>query len=503
MAGLIYHSDKRRVIPQIERAEKFKKSILPLEELGNQHFIKPTIEFKDEELESKIEKWKTTKSKKLGGDILSSAIVNDEMEKIRDIVSYLKTNYPNDIILNKIFDKNNNTNKIAHNRKKLILEPKDAITWTDQAINYIDLGNREKALKCIQSALSINNNQAFILRNASRIYNLCGDNGEAIKILKRSEYYKYDPQILASEIAFSQLENRRSKGPDFGYKILKEGNFNPHEITELSSALGTSEYFQGNLIKSEKLFNQALISPNNNSLAQSLWYKQDEISDEIFNLNNNSNEIQTHKRANASDFNNSLKFALKWIKDEPYSKRPYNTAAHLSGVLLGQYEKAIELEKENLNKQQQIKGKLSTEEDFSFRNDLAYYLLKNEQINEATKLLLPMMNLILTKTNLNHKEYFNIATFGLLFYRMGKIDMGKKLYRKAIKYFIDHDKLYNARSAFYNFFLEEIKVQDDIEILNKLRKELDFMIPVSAQNDMIFLKDKAIKEFNYKMQKRN
>lgn len=504
MAGLVYYSGKRRVLPQLERTTAYidtlnitnKKS-----EYQKHGWMLPIINLKDDDLASKLVEWKKTKNFNLAGDILSQAIILNKTEEVAVVKKHLLSNFPSDIILSWLYENKTNimTNddRIRHNHKKLLLEPKDSLTWTDQAINYIIVNNRDESIKCIEEALKINSNLGFIIRNASRIFSLIGDNGRSIKLLKNSEYYRFDPQILSAEIAFSQLENRKTTGIELGHKLLSNMNYQNHEKSELASSLGTIEFFKGEFKKSETLFNLSLLVHNKNSFAQSLWYKKDVISTQTFKDYEDSNEIQTHRYLKQNNFVASLRYALNWKEEEPYSLRPYTVASQLSGVLLGDFEKAYELVKQGMETQKEIKGdNYTVKDELGFANDMAYYLLKSDKIIEAEKYLKPSLEIKNKATKLDDCEYANIATLGLLAYKQNNADLGRQLYRKTIKHFSDEGKSYLVGSAFLNFFDEEIKVLHDIVSLENLKKELDDIIPNDVQNDLAFRKTNSLKLFN-------
>lgn len=341
-----------------------------------------------------------------------------------------------------------------------------------------------------------------IIRNASRIFSLIGDNGRAIKLLKGSEYYKYDPQILSAEIAFSQLENRKTAGVEIANKLIFNEQYANFEKSELASTLATIEYFRGEYKKSERLFDLSLLAPNKNSFAQSLWYKKDHLLPQNYAPFLDSNEIQTHRYSKENNFVKSLGYALKWKDDEPYSLRPYRVASHISGVLLGKYEEAFNLIKHGMEAQKEIKGEnYSTKDELAFNNDLAYYLLKADKVEEAGEYLSPSLSILNKTTKLENYEYVIIATLGLLAYKQGQEDLGKKLYRKTIKFFASTNQPYNAGSAFLNFFDEEIKAISDLESLASLRKELDDFVPDDSQNDLLWRKNNSLQLFEFRLSK--
>ena len=484
MSGLIYYSDERRVLPKIERIEDYDDSKPDIPGISHEE---RSIVWKTN-LENEIKNWKDAPTLHKAGEILSDAIISDQQDKIKEVVDFILKEDPDNSVLQNILNNNPEefklNSRISENRKLLNIEPKDAITWTDQAINYLELGKREKSLKSIETALAINPDNGFIVRNASRIFSLLGDNGRSIQVLKRSEYYKYDPQILSAEISFSQLEERHTKGIDYGMKLISKNDFTDHQFTELSSAIGTNHHFKGDKKGAEKYFDLALKEPNSNSFAQLLWYKEDSIPEEKFIPYQNLGEIQTHRYTKISDFENAYKYSQKWIDEESFSIRPYDLSAYIAGTMLNNYEKAFEILSTGISKQHSLKSKIDDREMDGYSNDLAYYLLRANKIEEATRYLEKLTKSV--KINGVGHELSNVirATLGLYFYRIGDNELGKSLYRDAIKYFAHKKQLYNIRSAYLNLFCEELRVSNDIEELSKLKKEVDTIVSPGPENDL-------------------
>lgn len=506
MASSINSPDERKILPQLVRFKDFAVSkenrtlILPIDPKK----VTPLIEFKDYNIESLLIEWKNKKSEDLANEIVSAALVDDKKDEIQDVLDFLRNNNSTDLILNKIvnkdFQKFDLQKNIDLNHKRLKIEPNDSITWIDQAINFLELGERDDLLNCIENAVKINQDSSFILRNASRLFNILGDNGRAIKTLKNSIYYKYDPSILSAEIAFSQLERRRTKGTEYGAKILKDQKYNPYQNTELASALGTQEIINGDFKKSEALFDISLIDPNLNSFTQSFWYKKQPISVSEINKFSNSNEVQAHRFFKSQDFKKALEYSRNWIDDELFSTRPYNLAAYINGNLLENYSESLEIIQNLRSRQEIIKGNINEERDLNLRNDLAYYMLKSNKIEEAEQQLEPIKKNLLSGL-FNKVQYIQLATLGLLAYRKGDREAGKFMYRKTITEFKKAKEPHYVQSAFINFFLEEINFVDNLDDLSKLLNELNDLIPTNSEGDILYRKNNAIQKLNLRIEK--
>lgn len=507
MSSSIHNTPDRKLLPQLQKHKDYVKSQIsrPLDIENKQNIKTSIIEFKDDNIDILLEEWNHLKTVSKAGEILSHAILLDMQDDLSDVISFLQRSSPKNKILEWITNRNNQnistSEEIDINIRRLSVEPKDAYTWIDQGLNFLEIGDRDEMVKCIEEALFINKDSSFIVRNASRIFNLLGDNNRALQILKQSEYYKYDPNILSAEIAFSQLEARHSRGSLHGTKLLSDGKYSDLQYSELAGALATDEYMKGDLKKSEQLFDRSLIDPNINAYTQSLFYKQNPIPEEKINWYSDSNEIQYHRLSETNNFKDALKHSLLWIEDEPYSSRPYHSSAYLSGSVLGNYDNAAQIIKRLIKMEESLKNDIDKELDMGLRNDLAYYLLMDNKIEEATTYLGRLQEEVDKKTMHNRREHVAIATLGLFAYKTGNFDLGEKMYRTTIKEFNKLKNRHNVQSAFLNFFNEQILHIEDLAGLISLKRELDDLIPKNANNDILFRKERALIRFDERVKK--
>jgi hypothetical protein len=118
-----------------------------------------------------------------------------------------------------------------------------------------------------------------------------GDIEAAHDILRKNSATKYDPWLLASEIAFATVRNKTSNFMKTGGEMISSKNSSPFSISELASSISTVELLNGKRKKSRDLLESALISPNDNSLAQIEWInnKEDffELDIKRFKVDNN------------------------------------------------------------------------------------------------------------------------------------------------------------------------------------------------------------------------
>jgi len=125
----------------------------------------------------------------------------------------------------------------------------NAINWINIALYYAILGQIEKANHAIRVALNLSPYNRFILRSAARFFLHKGDSEKALSILRNTEYTKYDPWLLASEISVSQVNDTRSSNIKIARNILDHLDVSPKDLSELFGSMGTLEINSGNAKK--------------------------------------------------------------------------------------------------------------------------------------------------------------------------------------------------------------------------------------------------------------
>ena len=384
--GIIFKTENRRVIPRL-RSFKLSATTGELSILSSND---KEPKFNNSRfLYEQNKAWNNNKTLSHAGDLLSSAYVLGLQSEYLDVAKYIieidsnknspllglakkilhvtENIYvvaPHDIDLNTKYFKEINVIK-----QILIKEPKNPIAWMEMGRLYSLLGQIDKANRCVESALFLDKDNRFIARSASRFYHHFSDDKEkALYVIKKSKFLNNDPWLISAEIAYSTILGRFSKLAKVGINYLKNKSYNDHSITELASSLGTLEYDNGNIKEARKYFNQSLIKPNDNSLAQSIWISSNltglDIENEQYNL-----PLAFEAKANhfyeVGSFKHSFEEAMKWHSDEPYSTRPIKLASYISSIFLKEHKKSVAL----IEKALEI-----TPGDIPLTNNLIYFL---------------------------------------------------------------------------------------------------------------------------------
>lgn len=378
---------------------------------------------------------------------LAFTVLGNEMTTIRPEEKDLKwfLNYNNNIY-----------KRIAFLKNLIIQFPYNSLNYVEISRLYLILGEKEKAILFMKRALYLGPNNRYILRSAVRLFTHFDEFELPHYYLRKFGNLKNDPWLLSAEIALSSLRKRSSSFIKSGVLLLESKNYSPFSKTELSAAIGTVELLNGSFKNSKKLFSQSLSCPNDNSLAQIEWATN---KGGLFNLNPN-NFIHVDNKYEAisidsfhnNDWNSTINNAEKWFIDSPFSKEPTMLGSHVSLTYLDSPEKSIDFCKAGL---------ISHPNDPKLINNLSYsYGLMGDIVNSDR--LLRSINVSLVKND--RVKNCLIATKGLIEFRKGNFEIGRKLYLDVIQQTKEKGYQQLNQLATLNYAREEL-------ISNKTSKE--------------------------------
>ncbi|HBV15267.1 tetratricopeptide repeat protein [Chryseobacterium carnipullorum] len=494
MANLFEQED-RRVIPNWRSFEK-TISLGELDALNNSKMlIKRNIDINEYILD-----WTKNKSLIHASDLISAAIVNNSRSneevinaahfiienKVQATYSQISTskfilgveNLPQNhsfydtITLDNISNLINQEliyEKIKVLKAKISVYHLNPILYVELSRYYSIIGQEIQSIKSMQIALNLAPHNRFVLRSAIRLFlhfdNESNDFVDYIHdFLRKSPLILNDPWLTSAEISIATLRGRNSKFIKKANDLVNSKNISPFNLSELASSLGTVELLNGNSKKSRDLFRKALISPNDNSLAQVEWAstkdKQLEIEQDKFNVKLNF-EALALDNFNNNNFNEALSNSVKWFADMPFSKRPIMFGSSLSSTLLKDQKKSISLVRAGL---------ISHPNDPQLINNLAYALALDNRPIEAMAELNKIKNSIVTD------EVTNIclaATKGLALFRSGKYDEGRSFYIKAIEQTQTKQNRELNWLAILNYAREEVLINSEytghlIDVVSKI-----------------------------------
>jgi tetratricopeptide (TPR) repeat protein len=397
----------------------------------------------DASFTAKRREWRYNKSVPLATDIVGSAFVlgreKEGVEAARFIVTnaehasriaqdlarrilhpYLLEPSPGNHIERP--EENNIRRRIHIIRLRLHDQPRNALLWTDLALQYTLLDEREKAKKAMKLALSIAPHNRHVLRAAARLYVHFDNYLHANWIVRTAPIVSRDPWVLATEIVTATIAGRDSRFVKTGFRLLEDLSLTTRHVTELASALATLEFAHGNHRASRKLFRRALGSPNENSLAQVRWAAKRLGGLDIEEAHVHvplAFEADAIKAFQERDLETAFHKTKVWLYDQPFSLQPSHLACFLSSVALEEYGETLRIvalsERSNPN-----------------NRDLQYHkvfaLASLNRLDEAQDELDKAIN----AGGETRHEILALADQGLILYRRGAPQIGKDYYREAL-----------------------------------------------------------------------
>lgn len=507
MANFFDNKD-RRVIPNW-RSFKRTASLGELDILSSRQIV-PDINVSIEDYKADFLKNKTLAH---AGDLISAAIVNgfEDNEIVIEAANLILSNtnkstqpqkniairitsgkekdlnHFNSFTLDKCdtYLDVNAIRKKLHSLKKASKNfPFNPIVWIELSRQYSIIGQEKKAVESMKIALQLAPENRYALRSAVRLFAHFGDFELPHDILRKSVLTNYDPWITSAEISLATLRGRSSRYVKKGIEMISSDNLSPFSFTELASSIGTLEIINGNNKRSRSFFSKALISPNDNSLAQIEWASN---LDRLLVLNLDEYQVKHNYEANAldkyykGDFSGALIDTFHWFLDIPYSKRPALLGSHISSLLDNH-----ETERQFLNA-----SLLAHPNDPQLLNNLAYSYALENMVDEADLVLRKIEHE--TDADLSTKICL-LATKGLIYFRKGLVDMGRKLYLNSIQATKELNNEYYNWLAVLNYVREELLINSGyadtlIDTIHKIPHD-------RSQEDIKKLKSEVIDIYN-------
>lgn len=381
--------------------------------------------------------------------------------------------------------------EIARHKELLSKYPTSAILHVEIARCYVLLGQMNKAMLHINTALYFDPHNRFVVRAAARFLIHIKEEERAIQVLRNSGLTKRDPWLMASEISVSRRFNKRSPNIKRAIQLIESGNFSDFDLAELRGTIGMEEFANASYKKSRKLFNQSLLAPNDNSFAQAQWMTQNRHLDLLFPnvpINQLYKESLCHEKFFEGDYRTALQYAKEWQIEAPYSIKCAMFGSGISTIYQKDYKTSIQILKTYLRTNNKSKAAL---------NDLAYAYALNNEVAEAQKKL----ELASRYIDINHIEEVDIclvATQGLVCFRTGNLEEGSRLYEKAMeasRQLPHKDHLY---SATLNYCRELLRSSKDEPTTEKVQSLLNTVADYPKGAPIQLLKEEVSKSLENK-----
>jgi len=415
----------------------------------------------------------------MAADLISSALLAGKVEKCNAAVQYVlehESDAPHNLLhLAKSLSNTDTVTKsehylsltIAKTRELLRLFPRNPVLWSDMARHYAENGDKQRANKCIQTALQLAPDHRWILRTSARFLVHQGNPVGAHKLLAQHPRTRHDPWLIAAELACAQVAGRAPKYWRQAGDILKQNAVAPIHLSELAIAVAMMELESGEKKKAKKFVRRGLIAPTENTLAQVFWAKENRHLRDGFKLNE---LVRSTRDAYEADYrlnltNGELERALTsaeiWLKDEPFAARPKSEIAYVASML-DDYELAIKMTSEVDRLDGDQDQTLVMNKIFALLSSGKLLLEKNKDELNNLKCKLD------TIVSGNENSYHALANLGLWHYRYGEVLSGRRNYEKAVQ---AAEKLHSleATASAATFFAREAIISRDFAAANVLQ----------------------------------
>jgi tetratricopeptide (TPR) repeat protein len=473
-----FENKDRRVIPNWR---SFNKTVM-LGELDVPSISIPKVDV-SLNIDSYIEDFKENRTIAHAGDLISAAIVNgveknvNVIDAAKFILANSKTSTKSQKSLSeRIVSGNSGTKNNLFKLESITIDEFDScvnpkhnwgkihqlkeiatqfqfnpIIWVELSRQYSIIGQQKQAINAMKIAMQLAPENRFILRSAVRLFAHYDDLELSHDIVRKCKFTNVDPWLTSAEISLATLRGRTSRFMKIGAEMVSSKNLSPFSFTELASSLGTVEIINGNKKKSRDLFHKALLSPNDNSLAQIEWASK---IDAQLDINQSNFQVKHNFEAMAlENFNNmklddALNSTFHWFLDMPFSKRPVMLGSHIS-ALLNDKERARDFLKAGL---------VSHPYDPQLLNNLGYSFALENKTEEALDYINKAGSI--SSMDISTKICLT-ATRGLISFRTGLPDLGRKLYLDAIQQAKDIKSEYFNWLAILNYVREELLIKSE------------------------------------------
>jgi tetratricopeptide (TPR) repeat protein len=302
--------------------------------------------------------------------------------------------------------------------------PRNAIAWLEMSRQYTLLGQNEQALKAMEAALSLAPEHRFVVRSGARLLVHLDQHDRAHRLVSRVAGAATDPWLVSAEIATASLAERPPTLVRHGRRLMEHAGLPPAHLTELAASLGTLDLEAGRDRQARRLLGRSIEDPNENALAQVEWAREAEKLtihglQERLEQDEESFEARALAAANAGRTEQALAEAWHWFFDEPFSTEPALFGSHEAAKIM-RFEEGIAFAEHGLqaNPQQPV-----------LRNNLAFCLARLDRAEQAAVELRKINRDDMGSDDLAYV----VATEGLIAFRSGDHDRGRRLYLEALQ----------------------------------------------------------------------
>jgi Flp pilus assembly protein TadD len=384
--------------------------------------------------------WADTPTTELAGELVSSGIVLGRILDVREAAEFIRVRqhaFASDLVglASAVLESTaasspspemlattaSTYREISKLKRRLAEDPHNSIVWMDRAQLHTTLGQLDAAKHAVKIAVSLSPNNRFVLRGASRFYVRAKDQAQGLYILRNSPALSTDPWLMAAEIALSTVTAQSPFSFRRARAMLQADALDPWHTAELNGAFGTLAVGDRGVGKAGQFFRQSLRNPTENAIAQAQWFSNSHKTFEVpprLLAQRMSFEAQALKAHAEKRWTDVITACRGWGIMDPTSTRPLSLGSYVAESALNNGEIALEF----------TRRWVVTEPTNSMAwNNHAVALAYVGEIEQARAAL----SKVTRADGANFIDAVFLATQGLIEYRSGHPEAGRRLYLEA------------------------------------------------------------------------
>lgn len=354
---------------------------------------------------------------------------------------------------------------VARARAIIKNNPRHALAWSELSRNHLILGQEDKAVDAMWSALHLARGNAYITRAAARLFVHIREPDQALYVIRRSALAKADPRILAAEISLADSTRMKGNWAAGALRMVSDSRYRPTFVSDLIAAIATLEMDHGKHKRARQLFSDSMHSPSENSLAQTQWASEKDrkivIPISAWDVPG-SDEARAMAARVRHDWDGVLDASEAWLASEPFAARPAAMASFASFTF-----------EQNVRSEEIASRALVSHPDDAL-------LLNNRSVarayqGDATGAV-DDVAMALKQTELKADYPVLYATLGLAAYRGGAPETGGDCYLRAIEELTKAKRLKTAVLASLFWIREELRLDPlsstNLGLLDQIKKSV-------------------------------
>jgi Tfp pilus assembly protein PilF len=330
-------------------------------------------------------------------------------------------------------------------KARLRRAPRNPLVWADYARLAASLGAKDRAEHLLRVSRALAPDSRYIARCAVRLLVHTEKPAEAKHLLESMDRTKFDPWLLAADLAVSSIVGKPAKYFKSARDMADRASAEDPNFSELFGALSTHFYEEGVTKLARRYLHRTLLKPNDNSLAQAEWLAP-KIGGIIIPAASYSIPASFEAKARhfrqLKDWDGVIKASEGWCDDEPFSTRAPGNASYVSAVATGNMalcQKFCEL------------GLIANPNDGTLLNNLAVALAQQGHVDKARELLEKRLRSIYKDDDVHI-----LGLEALTSYRSGATEAGRAYYQEAFKTAIEKKDMVMASLALLHQAQEEL-----------------------------------------------